>query len=53
MENKESKYGWHFKLSLAKSSLRFAAAVALIFKDFEAAGSLFIVAEMLGVVEEL
>lgn len=53
MTDKENKYGWHFRLSLAKSSLRFAAAVALIFKDFEAAGSLFIVAEILGVVEEL
>ncbi len=53
MIDKENKYGWHFKLSLAKSSLRFAAATALLFKDFETAGSLFIVAEMLGVIEEI
>lgn len=53
MTDKENKYGWHFKLSLFKSSMRFAAAAALLFKDFETAGSLFIIAEIAGVVEEM
>jgi hypothetical protein len=43
----------HFYVSLAKSGLRFAAGVALIGGQLAAAGVLFILAEALGVLEEL
>lgn len=43
----------HFYVSLAKSALRFGAAIALIMHDFTTAGGLFIAAEALGVLEEL
>lgn len=43
----------HFYASLAKSALRIAAAVALINLAFVAAGALFLLAEILGIVEEL
>lgn len=47
----------HFYVSLAKSAVRVAAGVAIIMIDVNVwatiAGSLFIVAEILGVVEEI
>lgn len=43
----------HFYVSLAKSALRMAAAVALVNLAFVAAGALFLLAEILGIVEEL
>lgn len=43
----------HFYVSLAKSALRIAAAVALVNLAFVAAGALFLLAEILGIVEEL
>lgn len=43
----------HFYASMAKSSLRIGAAVFLGFGNLAMAASLFIVAEILGIVEEL
>jgi hypothetical protein len=53
MQPKESKTNWHFQISIAKSVLRLGAGGALIQNYFIAAGVLFILAEVLGIVEEL
>lgn len=42
----------HFNVSLVKSILRIAAAIFLIQADLLTAGSLLIVAEGLGILEE-
>lgn len=44
---------FHFKVSLVKSCLRLVAGVALIAESFVVAGVFLILAEILGVVEEL
>jgi len=43
----------HFYVSLVKSGFRIIAGISLIFGLFITAGILFILAELLGVVEEL
>ena len=43
----------HFYVSIAKSAVRIAAGVALIMGAFIVTGWLIILAEMLGIVEEL
>jgi len=43
----------HFYVSLAKSVIRIAAGSALIYGDVLVAGVLLIVAESLGILEEL
>ncbi len=43
----------HFYVSLVKSALRIAAGIALIFGSFFWCGLLLIIAEVLGIVEEL
>jgi len=43
----------HFYISLVKSGVRIAAGAALITGSFVKAGVLLIVAELLGVAEEL
>ena len=43
----------HFYVSLVKSVLRIAAGTSLIMVGFPEAGTLLIVAEVLGIVEEL
>jgi hypothetical protein len=53
MQQKESKTNWHFKISLFKSCLRIVAGVTLIRGELSIAGSLFILAELLGIIEEL
>lgn len=53
MQQKESKTNWHFRISIVKSALRMAAGVALCRSDIWIAGVLFILAEVLGVLEEL
>ena len=53
MQEKESKTNWHFRISIVKSALRITAGIALCKSDIFAAGLLFIVAEILGIVEEL
>lgn len=44
---------FHFYVSLLKSAVRIGAGVALVMGSFITAGVLFIVAEVLGIVEEL
>jgi hypothetical protein len=53
MQEKESKTNWHFYISLTKSGIRIAAGFALIFSKIPLAGALLIVAELLGIIEEL
>lgn len=53
MQVKESKTNWHFRISLFKSCLRIMAGVTLIRGELAISGALFIVAEVLGIVEEL
>lgn len=53
MQPKESKTNWHFNISLFKSCLRIVAGVTLIRGELIISGVLFILAEILGVIEEL
>ena len=43
----------HYNVSMAKSALRVGAGVALVFGSLVPAGVLLILAEVLGVVEEM
>ena len=43
----------HFYVSIVKSAVRIAAGIALIMGSFVIAGGLLIVAELLGVLEEV
>jgi hypothetical protein len=52
MQERESKTSWHFWVSFVKSFTRILAAFALIGSSFTTAGLLFILAEVLGIVEE-
>jgi hypothetical protein len=51
LDNREDAF--HFKVSLAKSALRILAGIALVLGGIVVAGIAFIVAEILGIVEEL
>jgi hypothetical protein len=53
MQLKESKTNWHFYISLVKSIIRMGAGTALVFQQFALSGVLLILAEILGIVEEL
>ena len=53
MQPKESKSKSHFWFSMIKSVIRIIAGVGLIYQDFEFAGLGFILAEILGIAEEL
>ena len=53
MQVKESKTNWHFRISLVKSCLRIAAGATLIKGELVASGMLFMLAEVLGIAEEL
>jgi hypothetical protein len=53
MEMKESKSSKHFWISLVKSAVRIAAGVTLCLGDAWKAGALLIIAEVLGIAEEL
>ena len=44
---------WHLRISLAKSLLRFGAGFYLILGNVVMAGVLIVLAEILGVLEEL
>jgi hypothetical protein len=52
MQVKESKTNWHFRISVAKSILRIIAGIALVNGLLIPSGVFFIVAEILGIVEE-
>lgn len=53
MQPKESKSNRHFIVSLIKSGIRILAGVALCLGDIWKAGVLLMIAEILGIVEEL
>lgn len=53
MQPKESKSNWHFTISLIKSAIRIVAGANLALGNVWYAGMLLIVAETLGVLEEL
>ena len=53
MQQQESKTSWHFWISFAKSIVRIVAALALIGNNLVTAGLSFLLAEILGIVEEL
>ena len=53
MQEKESKTNWHFRISLFKSCLRIMAGVTMIRGELVISGVLFILAELLGIIEEL
>jgi uncharacterized membrane protein YphA (DoxX/SURF4 family) len=53
MQVKESKTNWHFRISIIKSILRIIAGIALVNGLLVPAGSFFVVAEILGIIEEL
>ena len=52
MQPKETKSSKHFNISMAKSTLRIAAALLLISGELFYAGLGFIVAELGGIAEE-
>lgn len=52
IQTKDTSKG-HFYVSLAKSAIRIIAGVALIGGSLVTAGVLFIIAEVLGVIEEV
>ena len=53
MEPKESKSSRHFYTSLLKSGVRIFAGIVLAIGGLGLAGILLIVAEVLGIIEEL
>ena len=53
MQEKESKTNWHFYISLVKSGIRIVAGGALYLGQLEMAGVSLILAEVLGILEEL
>lgn len=44
---------WHLRISILKSLLRFGAGIYLVIGNLALAGILFILAEALGILEEL
>jgi hypothetical protein len=53
MQPKESKSNRHFNISMVKSAVRIAAYIMLAFGHLWMAGLVLIIAEGLGVAEEL
>lgn len=53
MQEKESKTNTHFWISLVKSGFRFGAGISLFKGDLMSAGALLIIAEALGIAEEI
>ena len=53
IQPKESKTNSHFWISLFKSGIRFGAGYCLIEGNLMGAGILLIVAEILGIAEEI
>jgi type III secretory pathway component EscR len=44
---------WHFKISIVKSLLRIIAGIALLKSNMVGAGLMLILAEVLGIAEEI
>jgi hypothetical protein len=53
MQEKESKTNTHFWISLIKSVVRIGAGFALVYGTLYQAGGLLIIAEALGIAEEI
>jgi hypothetical protein len=53
MQEKESKTNTHFWISLVKSGIRIGAGITLWNGDYMSAGALLIIAEALGIAEEI
>jgi hypothetical protein len=53
MQTKESKQSTHFWISLVKSGVRIGGGIVLFGGDYVSAGILIIIAEILGVAEEI
>jgi hypothetical protein len=53
MQPKESKSNRHFNISISKSIVRGIACICLMTEHVWYAGGLLLIAEVLGVVEEL
>jgi hypothetical protein len=53
MQVKESKTNWHFRISIVKSAIRIVAGAMLAVGNLYIAGLSLVVAELLGIVEEL
>ena len=56
MQVKESKTNWHFRISILKSAVRIGAGISLFLGRglyVQSAGVLLILAEILGILEEL
>ena len=53
MQEKESKTNWHFRISIIKSVVRIMAGLTLLNEQLMFAGALLIIAEVLGIVEEV
>jgi len=53
MQEKESKTNWHFWTSMVKSVIRIVACWKLFKGDLHEAAGYFILAEALGIVEEI
>ena len=51
--NRQDEDTFHFRVSIAKSALRIAAGLFLVFGSLPLAGVALIAAEILGIVEEL
>lgn len=51
--NRQDEDTYHFRVSIVKSAMRIIAGVCMIGGAFVAAGLSFIIAEGLGIVEEL
>lgn len=53
MQQKESKTNWHFWISMIKSAIRIIACWKLFEGDLQQAAGYLILAEALGIVEEI
>ena len=53
MQEKESKTNTHFWISLVKSGIRIGACIKLFDGDFQQAAGLLMLAEALGIAEEI
>ena len=53
MELKESTSNKHFRLSMWKSGVRIIGCVCLVFGDIVGAAILLMIAEVIGIAEEL
>lgn len=53
MQDKQSKTNTHFLISLIKSAFRIVGCAALCVNSYLLGGILFLIAEILGILEEI